>query len=83
MAKKRLVPTETEKIIMRAIRESGMTQPELEEKSGVSQATISRFMSDDLQVRRTVTLPVADRLCRALGLKLTKRRPTKKERKNA
>jgi transcriptional regulator with XRE-family HTH domain len=67
-----------ERIILKAIEQSGMTQLELAARSGVPQATLSRFMSDDPQVRRTLTLPVADKLCEALGLELVERRKRRK-----
>lgn len=70
MGKKSKVPTRLEKRILQAIADSGMTQLELADKSGVDQPTLSRFLSEDPETRRTITLPVADRLCRALGLKL-------------
>ena len=73
MRRKEKVPVDMEQTILRAIRASGMTQLELSAKSGVPQATISRFMKEDPKVRRTVTLPAADRLCKALGLELRKR----------
>ncbi len=68
-----------ERIILKAIKESGMTQLELSAKSGVPQPTLSRFMSEDPKNRRTITLPVADRLCRKLGLALVKKRNRRKE----
>jgi transcriptional regulator with XRE-family HTH domain len=61
---------EFEKTILSAIKESGLTQVELAANSGVSQGLISLFSESDPLKRRTITLPVADRLCKALGLKL-------------
>lgn len=45
----------------------GMTQVELAERLGVSQATIGKLLSD----RTGMTLSTALRLCRAVGLSLT------------
>ena len=72
-----------EQAIIIAIEKSGMNQPELAAKSGVDQGTISRFLEEDPAKRRSVTLPVADRLCKALGLKLIGKRKRKKGRKHA
>lgn len=69
---------EIEQIILEAIKDSGMNQVELAAKSGVSQGLLSLFLESDPSKRRTVTLPVAERLCKALGLKLVQ---TKKIRK--
>ena len=83
MRRKLKTPSDMEKVILRAIRNSGMTQLELEGKSGVPQGTLSRFMTEDPLQRRNLTLPVADRLCKALGLKLVRKRGSRKGRKNA
>ena len=64
------MPTDMELTILAAFKDSGMTQQELSARSGVPQPTISRFVEADPAKRRTVTLPVAERLCRALGLVL-------------
>ena len=61
---------EFEKSILNAFGESGLTQVELASKSGVSQGLISLFIESDPSKRRTITLPVANRLCRVLGLEL-------------
>ena len=62
-----------EKIILRAIENSGMSQVELATKSEVSQGLISLFMESDTTKRRTITLPVAERLCKALGIQLVQK----------
>lgn len=67
-----------ENVILEAIQESGLGQKELAAKSDVSQGLISLFLESDPLKRRTITLPVADRLCRVLRLKLVQ---TKKVRK--
>lgn len=72
-----------ESVIIEAIGVSGLNQVELAARSGISQGTLSRFLASDLDKRRTITLPVADRLCKALGLKLVKERKRKKGRKHA
>ncbi|MHC4574746.1 MAG: helix-turn-helix domain-containing protein [Planctomycetota bacterium] len=69
---------EFEKAILKAIEEAGLSQVELAAKSGVSQGLISLFTESDPMKRRTITLPVADRLCRALGLKLVQKKKAKK-----
>lgn len=69
---------EVEKVILEAIKESGMNQVELAAKSGVSQGLLSLFLESDLSKRRTITLPVADRLCKVLGLKLMQTEKAKK-----
>ena len=83
MSKKTQRLSDLEQAIIKAIEDSGMNQPELAAKSGVDQGTISRFLEEDPAKRRSVTLPVADRLCKALGLKLIKERKRKKGSKHA
>jgi hypothetical protein len=70
---------EFEKSILKAFEESGMNQVEFASKSGVSQGLISLFTEADPVKRRTITLPVAERLCVALGLKLVQTVKFKKE----
>ena len=70
---------EFEQVILNAIEESGLTQLEIANKSEISQGQLSLFMVSDPSKRRTITLPVANRLCKALGLKLIQ---TKKGVKN-
>ena len=83
MSKKTLRLSNLEKAIIKAVEDSGMNQPELAARSGVDQGTISRFLEEDPDKRRSVTLPIADKLCKALGLKLIKERKRKKGRKHA
>ena len=78
MVKKTRAICEIERVILKAIEESGMSQVELANKSGVSQGLLSLFLEPDFSKRRTITLPVADRLCRALGLKLVQTKKAKK-----
>jgi transcriptional regulator with XRE-family HTH domain len=52
--------------IREAIRSSGLSICELSRQSGVSQPQISRFVNGE----RTLSLPVAARLCEALKLHL-------------
>lgn len=72
---------EFEKVILRAINEAGLTQVELAANSGVSQGLISLFTELDSMKRRTITLPVAEPLCRVLGLELVQTKKPKMGRK--
>jgi transcriptional regulator with XRE-family HTH domain len=57
-----------------AIRDSGKTLYQLSKDAGVGKDQLSRFMRGE----RTLTLPVAEKVCRALGLRLapeSRRRP--------
>jgi len=67
---------EFEKTILKAIEETGLTQVELAAKSGVSQGLLSLFLETEPSKRRTITLPVANRLCKALGLELIQTKKT-------
>ncbi len=49
-----------------AIRESGLTVAEIERRSGVDHASLSRF----LRGQRSLGLPLAGRICELLGLRL-------------
>ena len=49
-----------------AIRASGLTLNELERRCGVSHAVLSRFLTG----KRTLTLPLAAKVCETLGLEL-------------
>jgi transcriptional regulator with XRE-family HTH domain len=49
------------------VRRTGLPVLEIARKAGVSQGQLSRFMRDE----RTLTLPVAEKVCRVLGLSLT------------
>jgi transcriptional regulator with XRE-family HTH domain len=72
MAKKHRPICDIESVIRDTIEDSAITQVELANRSGVSQGLLSLFLESDLEKRRTITLPVADRLCRALGLRLVR-----------
>jgi plasmid maintenance system antidote protein VapI len=50
-----------------AIRQSEYTLAGLEQAAGLPRGQLSRFVRGE----RTLTLPVAERICRVLGLKLT------------
>lgn len=51
-----------------AIKASGLSLRELDRRSGVPTAILSRFTTG----KRTLTLPTADKLCETLGLGLRK-----------
>lgn len=55
--------------LRRAIERSGMTQEQLAELAGLTQAQISRFRHG----KRDILLETADKLLRALRVKLTVR----------
>ena len=59
-------PTKTEKQLIKAIKSAGLSQNELARISGVDQGTLSRFLTDDVRERRSLSLATADRLCRVL-----------------
>ena len=50
-----------------AVNKSGLSLNEIERRCGVSHAVLSRFLRGD----RTLTLPIASKLCQLLGLRLT------------
>jgi transcriptional regulator with XRE-family HTH domain len=52
--------------LRQAITDSGLSLNEMERRSKVNHAVLSRFMRG----QRTLTLPIASRLCGALGLRL-------------
>ncbi len=54
------------------IRRVGLSLNELERRTGVSHAVLSRFLSG----KRTLTLPVAGKLAEALGLELCEVEPS-------
>ena len=83
MSKHKATLTAIEKRILDAARVSGLNQVELSDLSGVDQGTLSRFLTEDPAKRRTITLPVADRLCTALGLKLVQRPRRRRGKSNA
>ena len=75
-------PTRIEKQLIRVIRASRLTQKELSELSGVDQAALSRFLTENAEVRRTLAMPTVDKLCRVLGLELVQtRKPQLKKRR--
>jgi len=55
-----------EEQLREALRKTGLSHHELARRSGVSQPVLSRFLNG----QRSLTLPVAAKLCRALGLRL-------------
>lgn len=55
--------------LRRAILDSGMTYLALERETGVSRASIMRFVTDE----RTLRLDMADRLAAFFGLELVER----------
>jgi hypothetical protein len=55
-------------VLRRAVTESGLPYNRLGKRAGVGQPVITRFMSGE----RDITLAVASRLCRVLGLGLTR-----------
>jgi transcriptional regulator with XRE-family HTH domain len=58
---------EMTKLIQEAIRATGLPILEIARRAGVSQPQLSRFMKNE----RTLTLPAAEKICEALGLRLT------------
>jgi transcriptional regulator with XRE-family HTH domain len=52
--------------LRQAIQDSGLSLNELERQCGVSHAVLSRFMTG----KRTLTLPLAGKVCETLGLQL-------------
>ena len=60
--------------LRKAIVESGYTQNQLSELSGVNRAQINRFVKDE----RTLTLESAEKIAKVLGLEL---KPKKKKGK--
>jgi plasmid maintenance system antidote protein VapI len=54
--------------LQQAIAESGLSLNRLGKQAGVSQAQLSRFVRGE----RTLTLPVAAKLCIFMGLRLAK-----------
>lgn len=75
-------PTKTEKQLIKAIKSAGLSQNELARISGVDQGTLSRFLTDDVRERRSLSLATADRLCRVLGLELVQTRKPKLGKRN-
>ena len=69
MGKRRHVKTVAD-TIRSEIKASGLTLYRIGKDADVDVAVLWRFMQDE----RTITLRTADRVCRALGLRLTKGR---------
>jgi transcriptional regulator with XRE-family HTH domain len=63
--KTKIDPTLAE-VIKSKMESSGLSQYRIAKDSGVSSGVLNRFMSGE----RTVSLENADKLCKALGLKL-------------
>jgi hypothetical protein len=64
-------------MIRKAMVASGMSLGEMERRSGVSRAQLSRFASGT----RSLTLPAVEKLCPVLGLKLVADEPATKRGK--
>jgi plasmid maintenance system antidote protein VapI len=80
LTKKQLADLEEQ--LRDALVQTGLSMNELARRSGVSQPILSRFVRGD----RSLTLPVAARLCSMLGLRLCAEEkpaqaPTPKKRK--
>jgi transcriptional regulator with XRE-family HTH domain len=61
-----------------AIEESGLSLGELGRRSGVATSQLSHFVRGE----RTITLPVAEKLCEALGYHLERDRPRRRRKAN-
>ncbi|MFC1782724.1 helix-turn-helix domain-containing protein [Planctomycetota bacterium] len=59
-----------ETVLKDALKNSGLSTYKLEEKTGVAQAVIYRFISG----KRSITLPTASKIAEALGLELRPKR---------
>jgi transcriptional regulator with XRE-family HTH domain len=59
--------------LQEAIRSSGLPQMEIARLAGITSGQLSRFLRNE----RTLTLPVADKVCRVVGLELV---PIKKRK---
>ncbi len=57
--------------LKKAIEESGLSLQELSKRAGVAASQLSHFMRGE----RTLTLPVAGKVCEALGYQLMKEEP--------
>jgi len=55
-------------VLKDAIRDCGLSLPELSRRTGVSNPQLYRFMSGD----RSLTLPAAEKLAQMLGWRLSK-----------
>ena len=70
-------PTKLEKKLLDAMKSTGLSQSQLAKLTGVDQGALSRFLTNDVAERRSLSLPTADRLCRVLGLELVQTRKPK------
>jgi transcriptional regulator with XRE-family HTH domain len=66
MPKKKTDPSLSDVIISK-MRSCGKTQYRIAKESGVDSSTLGRFVKGE----RTITLEVANKICKALGLQLT------------
>jgi len=55
-----------ETVLKNAIKESGRSYWDIAKEAGIARSILSLFMTG----RRTMTLPVADRICKVLELEL-------------
>jgi plasmid maintenance system antidote protein VapI len=67
-------PRTVSEALRKAIRESGLNAMELARATGVDNAALYRFLSDE----RGLTLASVDRLAEYLGLELTQKRRAKR-----
>jgi transcriptional regulator with XRE-family HTH domain len=65
--------TSLERQLRDAVNQSGLSLNEIERRCGVSHTALSRFVRGE----RSLTLPVAGKLCQLLGLDLTEAAPKK------
>jgi plasmid maintenance system antidote protein VapI len=68
-------PTSLADHIREAARDSGLSVYRLAKEAGVDQSTLNKFLSGG---RDNLTLGVADRLFRVLGLRVTRPRPKRR-----
>ena len=61
--------------LQKAIRESALSMNFLAHKCGIDDSQLSRFMRNE----RTLTLPVAAKLCAVLGLELKRKENEKRK----
>jgi hypothetical protein len=69
MARKKPVPSTLSAVLLRTIKERGLTSYELGKRTGVSWTVYHRFMAGE----RSLSLPTAEKLAEALGLELVPR----------
>jgi transcriptional regulator with XRE-family HTH domain len=61
-------------LLQKAIQESGKSLDELEKRAGIGSGSLSRFMRG----ARMISLPSAEKVCRALGLRVALEAPRRK-----